>query len=312
MSKYVLTVTLNPAIDKVFTIKNFRAGKEFRCFAPHSRAGGKGVNVARTLKVLGVPAIAAGLAGGAAGGYLVRALVAEGIRNDFSGISGETRTNLTIIDSDRHQSTRVIERGPMVSSREVNKFGKKFLRLLEKSWCVIFSGSACPGVKDSQYADFMTMAKQRGVVSVLDSRGSFLTQALKSRPFLVKPNIEEAEEFIGRKVDSSAALKAALRDLNRHGAENVIISLGARGAAGYDGANFFRVSVPQFRGADTVGCGDAMIAGFVFALSRGKSFKGCLSWAAAAGTAKVSVPARGFPGKSAITKILPRLKFFDL
>jgi 1-phosphofructokinase/tagatose 6-phosphate kinase len=137
----IITVTLNAAIDKTLSVPSFRVGRRHRTVDQRTTAGGKGVNVARTLKTLGRPVIATGLAGGATGTRIVEQLTEESILNDFVRIHEESRTNTSVLDPTSGEQTEVNERGPLVSEREMETFRDKLLYLARGAAMVVFAGS---------------------------------------------------------------------------------------------------------------------------------------------------------------------------
>jgi len=148
----ILTVTLNAAIDRTVTVPNFRLGQRHRAVERRTIAGGKGVNVARALKLLGRPVIATGLAGGPTGTRMLEQLAEESILNDFTRIGDESRTNLAVIDPTTGEQTEINERGPSMTTEEVDRFADRLLYLAQgASFCVV-AGSVPPGVDPEVYA----------------------------------------------------------------------------------------------------------------------------------------------------------------
>ena len=143
----IITVTLNAAIDKSLSVPNFRIGRRHRTVEQRTMAGGKGVNIARTLKTLGQPVIATGFAGGATGTHIVEQLTDESILNDFVRIRDESRTNTSVLDPTTGEQTEINERGPSVSEREIELFRDKLLYLARGAAIVVFAGSLPPGVR---------------------------------------------------------------------------------------------------------------------------------------------------------------------
>src|SRR5581483_1399000 len=148
----ILTVTLNAAIDRTAAVPNFRLGRRHRAVEARTVAGGKGVNVARALKLLGRPVIATGLAGGATGARILELLAGESILSDFTRIDGESRTNLAVIDPTSGEQTEINERGPDVSAEEIDRFVEKLLYLAQGATMCVLAGSIPPGVDLAVYA----------------------------------------------------------------------------------------------------------------------------------------------------------------
>src|SRR2546429_1713611 len=137
----IITVTLNAAIDRTLSVPNFRLGRRHRTVEQRTMAGGKGVNIARTLKTLGQPVIATGFAGGPTGTRIVEQLTEESILNDFVRIREESRTNLSVLDPTTGEQTEINERGPGVSGKELELFRDKLIYLARGADVVVFAGS---------------------------------------------------------------------------------------------------------------------------------------------------------------------------
>ena len=300
MNKRILTVTLNPALDEWAEVPGFRADREFRIGRLSRSAGGKGVNVTRTLRNLRVPCLATGFAGANAGAILQCKLDEEGIVHDFVPISGETRTNVTIFDPKTGKTGRIIQKGPEISSRERGEFLKKFRRLLGQTSLVVLSGSLPPGIPSGFYADLIRVSRAYKIPAVVDTSGPALPAAWKAGPFMVKPNRSEAESLSKRELNSMAGIKRAVKYAGACGIEQVIVSLGQQGALFAGGGFSARLKLPVlYPGHHSVGCGDALVGGFVAAWSLGYSREECCHWALAAGTANCaqSLPGDIDPGR---------------
>src|SRR5215207_6541115 len=148
----ILTVTLNAAIDRTVAVPSFRQGNRHRAVETSTVAGGKGVNVARALKLLGRPVIATGLAGGPTGTRILEQLTEESILNDFTRIGDESRTNLAVIDPTTGEQTEINERGPSVNPEEVDRFAEKLLYLAQGASFCVLAGSVPPGLDPEVYA----------------------------------------------------------------------------------------------------------------------------------------------------------------
>ncbi|MFA5165244.1 MAG: 1-phosphofructokinase family hexose kinase [Candidatus Omnitrophota bacterium] len=266
----VLTVTLNPAVDK--TVDGPRVKLS---------AGGKGINVSRALKTLGVDSVVTGFAGGRPGDFIRSALKKERISERLVGIRGASRQNLTVIGRGG-KTTRRIEKGPAVSAKEFVEFKKAFVKLLRGRRYVVFSGANANGLKDSAYAELIRIAKKNGVMTVLDTRDAALKEGLRARPDIVKPNIEEARYICG---------KGTLECLRAKGARTVLLTMGAAGAAATDGRDTVIARPPKAGAVNNVGCGDAFLAGFIAYRLKGRDFKDSVRAATAAGTANAAAKA---------------------
>lgn len=296
--KPILTVTLNPAIDRLVESTGFKAGKDNRTAKGVSFAGGKGINVSRALKCLGVKSVTAGFAGGANGQNLLRDLLLEGLEHNFVFTQGETRVNLTIRDPKNGQITRVIDSGPAIDKKDLSSFRDKFQRLAAKSGWTVLSGRGIAGTPKDFYKELTRTAKENSWV-IVDTSGDDLAAALKGRPCVVRINLEEAQTLLKKKLASAGEQRAGLKKILALGAEHVVISLGKDGAIASDGKVFYEAKGPVIKdvgrrldGAGTrshiacsLGCGDAMTAGFIYGFRPAEDFLEGLVAGIAAGTA---------------------------
>ena len=287
MNEQCLTITLNPAVDQTVEIPSFRPGWDYRVNAGQSTAGGKGINVARALQQLGVKVRTTGFLGGEAGQVIRRSLAAERLADDFVCITGTTRICLTVRDKDKRQQTRLIPDGPAVTRKEIRVFITQYERLLRQVSWVVLSGRIINGAGDDFYAELIARAQRHGSMIILDTSGEALRRGLLARPDFVKPNRSEAEFIWGQRIRSQQAAVLASEKILSFGVKGVILSLGREGILAACGQERSIVKTPVIESGDTVGCGDALVAGFVDGLKKGYPFKKAVCWAAATGAANV-------------------------
>jgi 1-phosphofructokinase/tagatose 6-phosphate kinase len=282
----ILTVTLNAAIDRTVAVPSFRQGHRHRAVEASTVAGGKGINVARALKLLGRPVIATGLAGGPTGARLMESLAEESILTDFTWISGESRTNLAVIDPTTGEQTEINERGPDVSGEELDRFMEKLLYLAHGARICVIAGSLPPSVPASFAARMVTDLKALGVETILDTEGEPLVAGLRAEPAAVTPNATEAEGAVGHEFNDRQDLLSGLASLIELGASEAVITL-EQGcfASLLDGEqrHVYEVTAPSLEPVATVGSGDAFLAGFVASRFENGSPEDCLRSAVACG-----------------------------
>ena len=220
----ILTVTLNAAIDRTVAVPSFRQGNRHRAVEASTAAGGKGVNVARALKLLDRPVIATGLAGGPTGARLMERMAEESILTDFTWIAGESRTNLAVIDPTSGEQTEINERGPEVTATELERFLEKLLYLARGARICVIAGSAPPSVPTSFATRMVADLKQAGVETILDTEGEPLTAGLRAGPAAVTPNTSEAEGAVGHEFNDREDLLAGLRELVELGAGEAVVT----------------------------------------------------------------------------------------
>jgi 1-phosphofructokinase family hexose kinase len=282
----ILTVTLNAAIDRTVAVPNFRLGQRHRAVEARTFAGGKGVNVARALKLLGRPVIATGLAGGATGSRIVERLTEEAILHDFTPIEGESRTNLAVIDPTSGEQTEINERGPEVSSEEVDAFVEKLLYLAQGTSICVLAGSIPPGADVALYGRLVTELRGLGVTCVLDTDGDPMRGGLRAEPAVVVPNVAEAEEAVGHEFNDPDDFAMGLAGLLEMGAGEAIIT-SASGCFAIVGEGSerrrYEARIGPLEPVAAVGSGDAFLAGYVAARYEGRPAPECLAHGVACG-----------------------------
>lgn len=282
----IITVTLNAAIDKSLSVPNFRLGRRHRAVEQRTMAGGKGVNIARTLKALGQPVVATGMAGGATGTYIVEQLTEESILNDFIRIREESRTNTSVLDPTTGCQTEVNERGPAVSEHEVELFRDKLLYLARGAAIVVFAGSLPRNVEPDLYATLLPELHRLGVTTVIDTDGEPLRHAVRACPDVVSPNVLEAEELVGHEFGSEEERAGAVQEVVALGPKEAIMTVsdGCFAQVMFDERPVLRrVRIDPREPVATRGSGDAFLAGYVAARYEGRPPDQCLRFGVACG-----------------------------
>jgi 1-phosphofructokinase family hexose kinase len=307
----ILTVTLNAAIDRTVAVPNFRLSQRHRAVESQTVAGGKGVNVARALKLLGRPVIATGLAGGATGARILERLGEEAILNDFTRIEGESRTNLSVVDPTTGEQTEINERGPRVTPEEVDLFVEKLLYLAQGATICVLAGSTPPGTETDVYARLVSELKTLGVISVIDTDGEQMRAGLRAEPAVVAPNEGEAEEIVGHEFNDPDDKAMGLTGLIEMGAGDAIITSPAGCSAivgeGPDRRRF-EVRIEQLEPIAAVGSGDAFLAGYVAARYEGASPRECLTYGVACGAQSTQHFGAGTLDPREVDRLLPRVE----
>ncbi|HTW42285.1 MAG TPA: 1-phosphofructokinase family hexose kinase [Solirubrobacteraceae bacterium] len=282
----IITVTLNAAIDKSLAVPNFRLGRRHRTVEQRTMAGGKGVNIARTLKLLGQPVIATGFAGGATGTHIVEQLTEESILNDFVRIREESRTNTSVLDPTTGDQTEINERGPSVSDQEVELFRDKLLYLARGAAIVVFAGSLPRGVDPDLYASLIRDLERMDVVTVVDTDGEPLRQAVRAEPDVVSPNVVEAEELVGHEFASEEERTYGVVEIAALGPREAIMTLpdGCVAQVLVDGQRVVkRARIAPREPVARSGSGDAFLAGYLAARYEGRPPDQCVRFGVACG-----------------------------
>ncbi|MGB2875766.1 MAG: 1-phosphofructokinase family hexose kinase [Gaiellaceae bacterium] len=284
----IVTVTMNAAIDRTVTVPNFQRGQRHRATTGLTLAGGKGINIARALKSLGVPVVATGLAGGKTGTRIVEELTAEAILNDFVRIEDESRTSTAIVDPTGGSYTEVNEWGPHVQPEALQMLLEKLAYLSRDADYVIFAGSLPRGIDDGFYAEAIRDLNRRGVMTVLDAEGEPLRLGTQAEPFLVSPNEREAEGLVGQEFHDDDDFLDGLEAIAELGARNVLITResGCWALLRPDREpRRYRALAPRVDPVSAVGSGDVLLAGFVAARLEDRSGEEALRAAVSAGAA---------------------------
>ena len=279
----IYTVTLNPSLDYFAMAEDIREGKTNRTHDEYIVPGGKGLNVSMVLSRLGMKSTAIAFTAGFTGAELERLLRAEDVDTEMIDAGeGFSRINVKI---NTGQITEFNGAGVTLSEELVQSL-KNSLSRLSDSDLVIFSGSLPKGAESTFYRDMMEATKAR---VILDTFGEALLTALSAHPFLIKPNDEEIEGLSGHPVTTEEDMKTEMQKLQALGAANVMVSLGAKGAALLtEHGEYFRAAVPEVppgRPFSTVAAGDSMVAGFLHAFEISGDYERALRFSVTVGTA---------------------------
>ncbi|WP_326944036.1 1-phosphofructokinase family hexose kinase [Amycolatopsis sp. NBC_01307] len=275
----ILTVTPNTALDVTYTVDGLRPDGVHRVREVRSRAGGKGINVARVLHALGVDVRAVATAGGATGSAVAADLGAAGLPAELVPIAGETRRTTTVLGDDG-SVTLLNEPGPALSVAEWALLADAVRRHAPE--VLVCSGSLPPGAPSGAYASLLTGT------SVLDTSGAALLAGLAAHPAVVKPNAEELREVTGL-----ADPVAAAGELRKAGAGAVVVSLGADGLLAVTGSGTWHATPSTALHGNSTGAGDAVVAALALGLSRREPWPDILRRAVALSGAAVLGPLAG-------------------
>jgi 1-phosphofructokinase/tagatose 6-phosphate kinase len=285
----IITVTLNPALDKTLEVPNFTPGRRHRTVHQETMPGGKGVNVARAIRRLGQPVIATGIAGGATGTRIVEALNDEAVLNAFVRTREESRTNTAVLDPTTGLQTEINERGPAVSPREFDLFREKLLYLAKGAGMCVFAGSLPRGIETDAYVELIREVKRLDVITVVDTDGELLRLGMRAEPDVVSPNELEAEELVGQEFNDVEDRAQAVIEMARLGAAEAIMTVrdGCYANVLEEAPVLYRVSVQEQEARSRIGSGDAFLAGYVAARYSGRPTVECLRYGVACGAESI-------------------------
>lgn len=281
----ITTVTLNTSIDKAYFMKrSIENGTVMRVDENRNSAGGKGLNVARIVRLCGEEVLATGLAGGYNGSYLESLLEQDKIPYDFEHVAGETRSCINILD-EAYGSTEYLEPGCMITETEEESFLKRFPDIIRESEVVTLSGSAPRGMSKDIYKKLVEIIKAAGKQVILDTSGAFLEYGLEAHPTMVKPNQDEIELLFHTKIKDRQEVIDYARKIYETGIPYVVISLGGDGALLVCRDGIYQGKPPKIEVVNTVGCGDSMVGAFAVALCRGYDAETMLRYAVSVASA---------------------------
>ena len=277
----IYTVTLNPSIDYIVRLDKVNLGSVNRMDSDDKFAGGKGINVSRVLKRLGIENTATGFIGGFTGKFITDNLVSEGIASNFVEVNQDTRINVKI---KADAETEINGPGPEISTEKLAEL-KEILSSLSPADTVVFAGSSPKNLGNVVYKELIGLTRKTGAQVVCDFEGQTLLDSLEFEPLLVKPNNHELGDIFGVKLENLDQIESYARQILDKGAQHVIISMAGDGAllVTRDGAYFAKPIKGNVK--NSVGAGDSMVAGFTGEFVRSGDAVEAFKWGVACGTA---------------------------
>lgn len=281
----ISTITLNPALDKTIHIAKLAPNDTNRILKVEEDAGGKGINCSRMLKKLGADTKAITFLGGTPGECIRVVMEKEGVPLEYVATENPTRTCIAIEESAGLPPTTFNERGGPIEHKELVEFLEMAKDTARASSYVVFGGSVPLGINEDVYKVLIQIASTMNAKTVLDTDGEALVEGIKTKPFMIKPNRDEAERLLNTKFESKADVARAALKLSEMEIELVVISLGKQGlVACYQGI-IYDVVPPKVKAVSTIGSGDSMIAGLLYALEKEMDIQDALRMGCAAGAA---------------------------
>lgn len=279
----IYTVTLNPSIDYVIRLDEFKIGEINRTSEEYLYPGGKGINVSLILNELGHNTKALGFISGFTGAYIRDSLKSKGLDEDFINLdSGFTRINVKLKSSNE---TEINGQGPIISDADLDKLFQK-LDTLTESDVLVLAGSIPNTLDSSLYQKIMKRLDDKNIKIIVDATKDLLIKVLKYKPFLIKPNNHELEELFDVKLETTDDIITYALKLQKMGAKNVLVSLGKDGALLItEDADIFKSNVAIGEVKNSVGAGDSMVAGFIAGYLTTNSYEKALQLGAASGGA---------------------------
>jgi len=281
----IVTLTFNPAIDKSTTVEALVPEKKLNCTQPIYEPGGGGINVARAIQKLGGKASAVYFAGGHSGKSFTKLLSDEHLTSILIETKENTRENLMVLETSTKKQYRFGMPGPKIYKREWQQ-ALQIIKKLKGLKYLVISGSLPPNVPNEIFADIAKIVKDKKAKLIIDSSGSALKKAVDVGVYLIKPNLRELSDLVGKEeIDPNLVEAAAMELLNKGRCEIVVVSMGALGAMLVTKQEVYKISTPTVTVNSTVGAGDSMLAGIVWSLANNKSMLETIQYGVACGTA---------------------------
>ena len=283
-SNKIVTLTINPAIDKSTKFSGLIAEQKIRCEEPRFDAGGGGINVSKAIARLGGKSLAVFTAGGASGQLLEDLVVKESIDYQVVKTKNWTRESFTAVDTVTNSQYRFGMPGAELSREESDEILLKIEQLQPEF--LVASGSLSPKIGDDFYEKVAAVSRKIGSKLIIDTSGEPLKRAIDEGVFLLKPNVSELAKLVGAETLEMDEVDDAARDIiSKGGCEIVVVSLGPQGAMLVTKDFCEHIPAPPVQKKSTVGAGDSMVGGMVWALSTGKTLQEMLRWGVACGSA---------------------------
>lgn len=301
----VVTLTLNPAIDKSASVKGIKPDSKLRCSKPIYHAGGGGINISRAMHKLGGDSLCAYMAGGSAGDMMQSLLEEEGIQQHVVKIRNRTRENFIVVDTTTNQQYRFGMPGPEVSDEEIKTMLQTMKQLCAEADYIVASGSTPPNAPKDIFAQIARIAKENDARCIVDTSGDALIEAANEGVYLLKPNLGELSALSQRETVTALEQEELAQQLiEENKCEVVVVSMGPQGAMLVTKQRKVEyVPAPTVHKKSTVGAGDSMVAGIVLSLAQGKPLKDVVMYGVAAGTAATMTEGTGLCKKEDTEKL---------
>jgi tagatose 6-phosphate kinase len=312
MVRMILVICLNPALQRTLWFNKFNHDEVNRTSKRVLSAGGKGVNVARIITGLGEEATLLTVLGGHTGEIIKNCLDQDQIPYHVVGVSSETRNCTTILDGKQNKQTEMVEEGDRITKSKSDTVVQVFQKLLKKSRFVVISGTALPGFPKTIYQQFVRMANQRGVRTLIDATVDLLKKSLWANPFLVKPNWKEMETLAQKEIRDIQSMKVSMQAMHEEGTDAVLVTTESSSAILYHEARFYRIDPPKVKVVNSIGSGDGVAAGISIGMVRGLSLIESVRLGIACGTANCKTPVAGVVHSSNVQAMIPKVRIEPL
>jgi 6-phosphofructokinase 2 len=305
----IVTLTLNPSLDKSTSVPFLQPDKKLRCDQPVYEPGGGGINVSRAIKILGGESLAIYAAGGQSADQIEALLQKEGVDQQVIKTENQTRENLVVLDRSTSNQYRFGMPGGEISQEELQRCLDAVRDLPDDVEYLVASGSLPPGAPDDFYGEIGKIANDKKIKYVVDTSGNALSKATEAGLFLLKPNLGELSHLAGKEeISGMEQEEIAQKIIGKGKAEILAVSLGARGAMLVTKDYIEYIVPPTVKQNSTVGAGDSMVAGMIWSMSRGDDLRDAVKWGVAAGTAATMTPGTELCRKENVEEIFDWLR----
>lgn len=277
----IYTLTLNPSIDYIVELSEVKLGELNRTQNEAKFPGGKGINVSRLLKRMGIESIPTGFLGGFTGRYIEDYLQKEDIQTDFVQVAEDTRINIKLKTK---TETEINAKGPAIQEEDLTELKRKISQLSANDHLVL-AGSVPSSMPATIYEELVKICSANGVTFTVDAEGDLLKKVLPYKPMLIKPNHHELGELFEVSISNAQEAIPHGKKLIEMGAQHVIVSLGGHGAVLITKDGTYFASAPKGVVKSTVGAGDSMVAGFLASLKKQRPLKEAFQYSVASGSA---------------------------
>jgi 1-phosphofructokinase family hexose kinase len=303
----IYTVTLNPTLDITYVLERISFGEPVKALDVLKNPGGKGINVSRALRSMGIDSVATTIVGGYMGEEVLDLLQKEGLILQVVKIDNETRTNVVVYGRRDEKELVIRAAGPAVKDTETEKITSFIFNVAKSPELLVLSGSLPPSVKKDIYASLINEAKTRDIKVVLDSDGRPFRFGVEAGPYLIKPNLVELQYLAGRELRDDAAIREYCGSLMEKGIEIIVVSLGRDGAIMITREGTWKGTVPVIA-ENTVGAGDSMVAGLLTGIVQSKPFEEMFRMGLACGASAVMNPGPGLCEPETYKEVYPKIE----
>lgn len=303
----IITVTFNPAIDKTAEVDEVHIGGLNRLKNVRMDAGGKGVNVSKTIQALGGLSLCTGFLAGSSGTYIKSTLDAMEIQNKFIWVDGATRTNLKVLD-DHKELTELNEAGPQIERLQIDELINLIVSKCDASSLVVLSGNVSPGVDTTIYYEMIQKIKAKQGNVVLDADGALFREGIKAHPMIIKPNkYELALYFEMEESFTNTQIIAKAKTLLNEDTKLVVVSMGSEGSIFLSHEGVYQASALPIKAHSSVGAGDAMVAAIAYATTQHVSLEELIRLAVATSAGAVMTQGTNPADKDTVHELMKKV-----